>query len=346
MNIRIFSRWNATCGISTHAELLGFEFIKMGHSLKVFAPYIETANKWWHHKIMRNSEEDFVVRCYSELDPETLSGGWIDEDKILPERFDLFIVESYVSIPYKHVEKIVEKVKEKGAKVIVVVHEGKREDLRYSNLSIFDTIVVFDERYLKEMLYDYKDRVSIIPFPCHPVKGSQRKFAEDMLTFFSFGRQPINEYEDYINALDRLHSKYDFVYKIVRSDGLLPYDKPWLKQEHMRLRTEKVYEHLHSSDIHLLPKGKTSYVVVSSTLFECLGSLVPTVVPNTRHFEALPDEKPVVIYDNVEDLKMKLELLIEDEGFRNKVIKAAEKYVRENESEKIARRFIDLYRSL
>jgi glycosyltransferase involved in cell wall biosynthesis len=342
-SIGIFSRWNATCGISMHAELIGREFIKMGHNLKVFAPYVHSASRWWHHKIIRSKEESFVIRCYNELHPETMSSEKIDEKKVLKEDIDYLIVESYVSLPYSELEHLIAKIK-KRVKVVVVIHEGKKEDVRY-DLQIFDAVVVFDERYAK--MHDWQAR--IIPYPCHPVRRSKKRFAKDKLVFFSFGRQPINNYKDYIEVLDGLTSKYDFVYKVIRSNFLLPFSLPWLKQEQKRLGQEEVYEHLHSSDIHLLPKGKTKNVVVSSTLFQCLGSLTPTIVPNTRHFEVLPainGQKPAVIYRDVEDLREKIVMLVEDEDYRKKVIKAAERYVEENRSDRIARRFIDLYKKL
>lgn len=343
MNIGILSRWNATCGVSMHAELIGTEFLKMGHNLKVFAPYTQTANKWWHHKIIRDDEE-FVIRCYSELDPDTMSNGKVEVEKVLSEDIDLLIVESYISIPYSDVENLARKI---DAVTVAVVHEGAREDIRYSDMHVFDAIVAFDERYVREVIYDCKDIIKIIPYPCYPAKKGKRKFAEDKLTFFSFGRQPVEEYVDFIQALDGLSRKYDLIYRIVRSDGLLPFAKEWLHQEQKRLRdTEEVYRYLHSSDIHLLPKGDTENVVVSSTLYQCLGSLVPTVVPNTRHFEVLPEEKPVVIYDDVNDLKEKLELLIECESFREKIVKAAERYVERFRSDKIAREFIELFKSI
>lgn len=346
-SIGIFSRWNATCGVSMHAELIGKEFIKMGHDLKIFASYVYSANRWWHHKIIR-SDEDFVIRCYDELHPETMSGGRIDEEKVLSEDIDYLVVESYVSLPYTELERLIAKIKRR-IKIVVVIHEGRREDIRYSNLRIFDAVVVFDERYVKEMLYDCRDIVRIIPYPCHPIKRGKRRFAEGKLTFFSFGRQPIGEYEDYVEVLDDLTLKYDFVYKVVRSDSLLPFNKPWIQQEQKRLRSCELYEYLHSSDIHLLPKGKTRYVVVSSTLFQCLASLTPTIAPNTRHFEALPlinGVKPVVVYEDVDDLRKRIEMLVEDEEYRRNVIKAAEEYVKENRSDRIARRFIELFEEL
>ncbi|HID66357.1 MAG TPA: glycosyltransferase family 1 protein, partial [Aquificaceae bacterium] len=61
MNIGILSRWNATCGVSLHAEMIGRELLRRGHNITVFAPYLESANRWWHHKLIRQ-DEDFVVR--------------------------------------------------------------------------------------------------------------------------------------------------------------------------------------------------------------------------------------------------------------------------------------------
>ena len=339
MKVGILSKWNATCGVSLHAELLAWEFIKMGLDVRIFAPYIRTANRWWHHRIIKE-DEPFVTRCYSELRPRDFSGGSLEFDKIVKEKFDLFIVESYTSIPYSEVEKLIEKL---DCFKVVVIHEGSRADIRYANLRVFDSIVVFDERYINEMLPEYYDIARIISYPCHLVEKGSRKFAEDRLTFFSFGRQPVVEYADYIEALEWLSKKYDFVYKIVRSDGFLPFDKPWIEQSNGRIPNSELYSYLHSADIHLLPKGNTSYVVVSSTLCQCLGSLVPTVVPNTRHFEKV-DKEAVVIYKNVEELKEKLVELIENENLRRRIAKAAERYVEKNRVDRIARMFLDLYR--
>ncbi len=339
--IAILSRWNATCGISLHAELLGREFIRMGYRLKIFAPYVESADRWWHHKIIRG-DEVFVRRCYEEVAPDS-TGGALDEDAIMSEDFDFLIVESYTSVPYKRIEKLVPKIKRK-AKIIIVVHEGKREDIKYP-LEIFDKIVVFDERYRK-MLGSVKE-VEIIPYPCHPVVKGNRDFAEDGLKFFTFGRQPYHEYLDYIKALDTISKKYSFIYEVVRSDGLIPFKRPWLFQR--RERPEDIYPLLHNSDIHLLPKGKTENVVVSSTFFLCLGSLVPIVAPNTRHFEMLPEingVKPAVIYRDLKDLEEKIVQLVEDEELREKVIEAAENYVEENRSDKIAKKFIEVLNSI
>ena len=38
MKMAILARWNTACGMSLHAELIGKELVKNGHSLTVFAP--------------------------------------------------------------------------------------------------------------------------------------------------------------------------------------------------------------------------------------------------------------------------------------------------------------------
>ena len=57
MKIGMLSRWNTACGVSLHAELIGREWIKMGHSLTVFAPNNIRPVK---------EDEEYVIRCYSD----------------------------------------------------------------------------------------------------------------------------------------------------------------------------------------------------------------------------------------------------------------------------------------
>ncbi|NOZ82963.1 MAG: glycosyltransferase family 1 protein, partial [Euryarchaeota archaeon] len=205
-----------------------------------------------------------------------------------------------------------------------------------------------DERYVREVLAGRveQERVAIVPYPCHPVSPGGRCRKGEKLRFFSFGRQPVKEYAPYIAALDRLSQSYDLEYLVVRADEhRLEVDRSWLRQEHRRLDTSQIYEYLHASDVHLLPKGGTHYVVVSSTLCQCLGALCPTVAPATRHFEMLPSRDgvaPVVLYSSVDELVEKLRRLIDDESFREGVVRMAEEYVRQNSSEVVARRLKQL----
>ncbi|ADC65804.1 glycosyl transferase group 1 [Ferroglobus placidus DSM 10642] len=340
MHIAVLSRWNATCGVAMHAELIVPEFLKMGHDVTVFAPYVESASRWWHHKVVRK-DEDFVVRCYEEVSPEG-EGGKINFDEILKRSFDVLLVESYGSVPHLEVQKLAGELKKKGIKTFVVIHEGYKKDLRYSDFSNFEKLAVFDERYVNELLNSVRDKTTVIPYPCHPLNPTKRKFAEDGLKFFSFGRQPINEYDPFFKALETLEKDYEFTYRVIRSNGELPYERKWLIQERKRLRDNReVYEELHKADIFMIPKGQTNGVVVSSTLYQCMGALIPTVVPNTRHFEM--HEKEVVKFNDAKDLSEKIRRLIEDEKYRKSVVENAKKYVEENDSRKIAERFIKLF---
>ncbi len=354
--IAVLSRWNATCGISMHAELIVNEFLKKNYDIIVFAPTRESANKWWHHKIIRKEDEDFVIRCYKEVDPNG-KGGKIDKNLILSEDFDVFIVESYASIPYKEIEEMLPKIKKKS-RTIVIIHEGCRDHIKYSSLDIFDAVVVFDDRFIKEIVGSMcsPEKIHIVPYPCiydeEYVRRRKKEINKEKgneITFFSFGRQPISEYNDYINALKKLRRKYNLTYKIVRSNGLLSVKEPWIYQISDRPNTEEIYKYLENADVHLLPKGKTRYVVVSSTLCQCLSSLCPTVVPNTRHFETLPSingVKPAVIYNDVQDLVKKIERLIEDSEYRTKVLEAAEIYARENSAKRVVKMLENLFKIL
>ncbi|HID17348.1 TPA: glycosyltransferase family 1 protein [Candidatus Bathyarchaeota archaeon] len=344
-------RWSATCGIALHAELLGNELLRMGHELIVFAPTLKSASKHWHHKVIRRRDEEWVLRCYDELEPGSSDGGHVDGKKLLSLDYDIFILESYKQVPYEEINGLMPKIRKK-ARAVLVVHNGNDEGLNRLNLDLFDAIVVFDERYVKEVLNGRREKVHVIPYPCHPVvEGSWKKldFAEDKIVFFSFGRQPAWEYGDYLAVLERLNRKYDLLYWIVRSDGGIPARKRWVLQWFERPSIEKLYGYLHSADAHLLPKGNTRNVVVSSTCYQCLGSLCPIVAPDVRYFETLPEEGgigPIVKYRDREDLEEKLERLIEDEEYRRKVIQSARRYVEENSSERIAERFLALFEEL
>jgi len=56
MRIEMLSRWNTACRVSFHAELVGREWIKMGHKLTIFAS-----------KSIRpiGEDEEYVIRCSS-----------------------------------------------------------------------------------------------------------------------------------------------------------------------------------------------------------------------------------------------------------------------------------------
>jgi len=350
MNVGILSRWNATCGVSLHAEMIGRELIRRGYSLTVFAPYLESAGRWWHHKLIRPDEE-FVVRCYEEISPDGKEGK-LDIEKVLDREIDFLIVESYEKLPYSDVEKLVKILKEKGVPSIAVIHEGDYNDIKYEDMNIFEKVCVFDERYVKEVLKDRvkEEKVEIIPYPCYPVREGSRKFAEDgVIKFFSFGRQPKEEYCPYVEGLKVFKRNFpNLKYRIVRAMEPLRVFESFIEQEERVLDYEEIVEELHSADFHLLPKGNTKRVVVSSTLYQVLGTLTLTVVPDNRFFETLPHGKnaPVIFYKDVLELVEELKKASKDEEYRKRIKENARKFVEENSVERITDKFESLINSI
>jgi glycosyltransferase involved in cell wall biosynthesis len=351
MKILIVSRWNATCGISMHAELLGRELAKK-HEIKVLAPYLETANDWYHVKI-ENPDEDYVIRGYEQ--PKERWGEGKIHPLIYEENFDVIIFEGGSHLlPVKTLLKIFPKIK---AKKIYVCHDA---DLRWFSEDFFqldfDAVIAFDWRYQEMLLKKYpKEKVYIIPYPCLPIfKGDKNQFRKelniekDKIILFTFGRQPLNEYEDYFWLVEQLKEKYNIKYLIIRSAKEEKEEFPQIEVLEIRrgaLPNEVILKYLVASDIHLIPKRKDQKdIVVSSTVCQTMGTLTPIVFPDTRYVELL--DKEVVKYKDREDLKEKVIRLIEDKDYRKAIITAAEKYVKENSQEVVAEKFIELFKSL
>jgi glycosyltransferase involved in cell wall biosynthesis len=348
MKIALLSRWNATCGVSLHAELVGRELIRRGHSLLVFGPDLRSAGRWWHHKVIRE-DEPFVRRVYRELSPEGKEGG-LRAEEVLKENFDILLVESYEKLPYRDVEELVRSLKEKGVPSIAVVHEGLREEIGY-DLNLFERVVVFDGRFKKEVVGDLEEgKVAEVPYPCLPPVRRKRRFGEDgRVVFASFGRQPEEEYRDFLEVLRIIKRDYpNVVYRVVRSGDPLGVSEGWIIQECRVLDLKGIYDLLGSSDLHLLPKGDTKRVVVSSTFCQTVGSLCPVVSRKSRFFEALPagDLSPVALYEDEEQLEKVLRRLIEDEAFRERLRENMRRYAQENSVSRVVDRLEELINSV
>jgi glycosyltransferase involved in cell wall biosynthesis len=329
-----------------HAELVGREWVKK-HDLTVFAPILESATDWYH-KIIDKKDEEFVIRGYEQ--PERIGkGGWIDE-RLWKEDFDVLVIQGLELMP---IPNLLRRFPKLSAKKVLIVHEGKLpryEDFYKLN---FDAIVCFDFRYKNMLKVKYpEEKIHIIPFPCYPIvkiKGDKKSvrselgIPQDKTVLFSFGRQPLVEYTDYLWLADELKKKYDLKYLIVRSDGDIPFERDFLEVRQCRPKNEEIYKYLHASDIFLLPKGemKSDAIVVSSTVFQCLGALTPIVIPDLRHVELL--DKEVLKYKSRNDLKEKVTKVLEDEDFRGEVLKAAKRYVSQNSCKRIADELIKLF---
>jgi glycosyltransferase involved in cell wall biosynthesis len=317
----------------------------MGVEVDVYAPTIETASLDWHHQVL-GRDEAWVYRVYDEVWSGTER---FDYDMIVKGGYDAVIVEAYRGIPRSKLAEMVRKLRGRSL-TVAVIHEGDVEGVEPFLKMGFDLYVVFDERYVNELFGSYRRKVSyvVIPYPCAEppqVDPWRPAFANGRVLFFSFGRQPVEEYVPYIEALDRLSRSYDLVYWVVRTDGgKLNVDRPWMVEWRRKLSIEEIYSFLKGCDVHLLPKGRTRKVVVSSTLYQIIGSLTPTVVPDTRFFETVPVDSSgvgaVVKFKDVDDLVEKLKLLIEEPSVVERVRREAKRLFEYCRASRVARIFL------
>lgn len=354
MRIAMLTNWNTTDGTSLHAELVGRELSKMSE-LAVFAPTFESMSKHWAH-LPIGKDEDFVIRGFEQT---WGSRGWVDE-RLCEENYDVLLVESLDRTPIPTLVEMFPRIK---AKKVQVIHEWALPDNPgYYELD-FDAIVCFDHRYKTMLLERYTEqKIHIIPYPCHSFATGNKDRARDKLglprdalILFSFGRQPLFEYDDYLWLANEFGGEHEFMYLVVRSDDptgseavreRLQSGSRFCEVRFERPLIDEVYDYLHAADVHLVPKAPSSNIVVSSTVFQCLGSGTPTVIPDTRYVELL--DKEVVKYrpNDRAHLKSQVSRLLSEESLRKATVTAATEYAQDNSALRIAEKFVDLFRSL
>ncbi len=353
MRIKILTTWNATDGTSLHAELVAREWVKT-NSLTVFAPTLESMKKHWAHLPIR-ADEDFVIRGFEQTWGKP---GWIDE-RVASDDCDVLVVEALDRMP---VRKLVEVFPSIKAKKVQVIHEWALPNIPgYFDLN-FDAIVCFDHRYRTMLLEKHPlEKIHIIPYPCHPEsQGSKQRarkilgLPDDKIILFSFGRQPLFEYDDYLWLVDEFAREMDLIYLVIRSD-----DEEYFDNVNNKFKTasccelrferpdiDRLYDYLHAADVHLIAKAPSDNIVVSSTVLQSLGSGTPAVIIDSRYVELHGDE--VIKYRPGDRAHLRSQVLrvLKDEVFRRKTLEGARKYVDENDAMKISRRFLELFQSL
>ncbi len=106
MKIAVLSRWNTACGVLLHAEVIGREFVKNGHSLAVLAPNnIRPVGK----------DEDYVIRCFSDEGSDTEI--FFHPEPFLEKDYEILVVERVGWVPSKPVKEIFPEIKKKAKTV-------------------------------------------------------------------------------------------------------------------------------------------------------------------------------------------------------------------------------------
>ena len=111
-----------------------------------------------------------------------------------------------------------------------------------------------------------------------------------------------------------------------------------------RFNLDKLYEYLHASDVLLINKPGIGHVVVSSTIYQCMGSGCPIVALYSPFTELMGDS--IIKFTNNTELLAGLKSVFnKDDRYRTLVIET-EKFVAENSSIEVAKKFIELFKTL
>lgn len=344
MKILMMSAWNQTSGVCIHAELVGEEWVKAGHELKVFS-FLEDD---FHGACLIGVDQEYVIRCFGTPGRT----NYLDPIPFLKEDYDFFVVQNLELMPMAELLKIWPQIKAK-AKTILVIHEGYLPPYPEFYQFDFDAIVCFDERYQRELEKKFPpDKIDIVPYPCHPLEPGDKREARERLglpqdkkILFSYGLV-IHQHFSMLLPLEDLSQRYPLVYLALTAEGRSEIlDKAQDRYSFIQIReggatVEELYDYLHASDVLLLYKQSFN-IVVPSTVYLCLGSGCPIVILGGRYTEELGEE--VLKYRDFDELKEVLAGVFEG---RKPDQKAVEKFIAEKSAGKVAQRFIELFESL
>jgi glycosyltransferase involved in cell wall biosynthesis len=347
VKIAAMTRWNALCGVSAHAELVGRAWVDMGHTLKVLAPLEADAS-------LTGEDEPYVRRCFELKGNRELL---FDQVPFSEEPYDIFVVEHFWGLPMADLLEVYPRIKQ-TAKTVLVFHEGGPvKDPSFYRFT-WDAVVCFDERYKRFLATTYpEETIRIIPYPCHPaVHGDKRTtrlrlgLPLDRKIVFNYGLN-VFKHLHLLPTMERLSDQYPLVFLTVTDipDWYDLFEAVSGRYKFVELRREAVpydllYSYLHASDALIYHKDSTEAVVVPSTCYVCFGSGCPILAYDTNFVEALGQE--VIRYRDLGELAERLSDVFEERENVKLSLRAAAEHARENSNLRIARRFAELFESL
>lgn len=341
--------WNTDSGASIHAEFIGREWVKAGHQLSVFSFYDYS----FHGTAITNRDEDYVIRCFTTSKYPQVK---FDPVPFLEEDYEVFVVEDLGMLPQDPLGKIIHWIKRK-AKTVTVIHDGRlSEDPSFYQFD-WDAIVGFDERYMEFLRKGYpKEMLHQIPYPCHPLRVGDMKAARRILNLptekkilFMFG-PAAKIAADTIPWILRYGSGYPLLILVVSRD------KEAIKKarQHSRnidievreetLTLSQLYDYLHACNALIFNKPSSPHAVVSSMIFQCLGSGCPIIARDSNFIKTLQNE--VLKFRNRKEFGESLAEALEQRERYKSIVESAKKYVHKNSAEVVAQRFIDLFEDL
>jgi len=349
MKIVMMTPWNTSCGVAMHAELIGREWIRMGHELNVLAPIEKETQP------VTNTDEPYVTRCYT-MDREFIKGILkslsLNPRPFLNLDYELFIVQNLELMPMHELLKLWPGIKEKAATVLVI-HEGYLPPYPEFYTFNWDAIVCFDERYVAEFGKKFPlERIHVIPYPCHAWQSGMKEAARIELGLplekkivLSYGIA-IHQHFVTLPALEELSHLYDLMYLVLPAEGKSGIVERaqvrygFIEVREMAPTVDELYTYLHAADALLLYKQSPN-IVVCSTVYLCAGSGCPVVISQGRYTEALGDE--VLKYSDFDELKGILSGVFEGHRVSESALRA---FLDQHGARQIAERFIGLAKPL
>ncbi len=340
MKIAIMAAWNTTSGVAMHAEPIGKALIKMGHKVTVFT----FSKNDYHGEGITAKDESFVDRCFgTRVDTYAL-----DSRPFLEKDFDYLIVEDIGMLPVEKLYNVFPLIKKK-AKIVHVVHENRSCRHSWFYKLDFDKITYFDYRqnFIKKI---YPDAVWI-PFPCFPRRRGSKTAARKRLglplkkkIIYSFSHRGYHSY--YRDMPPKMKKDCILLHVVAPDYQMLEEITPtkWRIVHKPRVVTTQMFDdYLFASDAAIFHKFLSrEHAVVSSTVFQALGAGCPIFVPQqSDFFHTWKDE--VMHYRDITALNKQLIEILYNEKKRDKLLERADKYVRCNSPEVIAKKFLDLY---
>ncbi len=341
------SAWNTDSGVAIHAELIGREWIKMGHDLKVFSFIKEDFHG---NGFTSGKDENYVVRCFGT----STNTNYLDPRPIISNDYDIFVVQDLRMLPVENLVKIFPIIKKKSKAVIHVLHENHLPEEPWFYQFDWDAVVYFDERqsFIKKV---YKNSY-YIPFPCGPwrkgnIKTSRKKLnlPLDKKIVLCFAQRGYTSYlPDLPDHVLRDTILLILVKKGEASDILETYsgNPNIMVREEEVLSWERLDEYVFASDAVILHKFKSRrYAVVSSTIFQLLGTGKPFLVPKHSDFFR-PLRNEVLKYgDHIELGQLIMEVFRKSKRVK-KTLRSVRSYVEKYSTRKVASSFLKLFKRI
>ncbi|MEF9425714.1 MAG: hypothetical protein L0956_00520 [Candidatus Mariimomonas ferrooxydans] len=348
MKIGMISAWNQDSGASIHAELIGREWIKMGHKLSVFS-FLKTD---FHGTAIVGEDENYVTRCFTTSQAER---PFLNALPILKADYDIFITQDLGMLPQDELAKIFNHIKQL-AKTVTIIHHNELP----SNPSFYqfdwDSIVCFDDRYYNFLRTAFpEEKLHIIPFPCYPLKKGDKLKAREKLNLpqdryilLIFGQRAVKESLELFHILERV-SHYLPILLVVVSKRDLELVREFKGNLEILIKNEapdieRFYSYLHASDVLLYHRTPPSGAIVSSTAYQCLGSACPILALKSNYFYKM--DGAVFTYSNTGEFEANLiEILTQRQDY-HKWQRTLKDFSSRNSATTIANQYIKLFHLL